>query len=258
MLIAHLSDFHVFAGAKPDLIRPDIARVVGRIVADVAAFRPAIDLCLLTGDLAGNAVPEDYELLRRLLEPLPMPFFAIPGNHDARAPFREAFRGILPFGDGPFLHYEARFRDLRILALDTLDENATGGRLCPERLEWIREKLDAPFAGITYLLMHHAPYTSGVRFLDDIDLTEGREEFAALVRAAEPKPRILCGHIHRPSVSCWNGAFAMVGGSPAFTIELDLAGGAEEPALEEAPCAYFVHHLDESGDFAVSPRFVAI
>lgn len=258
MLIAHLSDFHVFAGPKPDLVRPDIVQVMEKIVADVAAFRPRIDACMLTGDLAGNAVPEDYQLLRKLLVPLPMPIFAIPGNHDARAPFRAAFQDILPFEDGPFLHYETKFEDIRILALDTLIENGVGGALCPERLDWVRRKLAVPYDGIIYLLMHHASYISGVRYLDGIDLIEGREEFGQIIAASENKPRILCGHIHRPSVTRWNGAFAMVGGSPAFTVELDLAGGEEEPALENAPYSYFIHHLDRSGDFAISPRFVAI
>lgn len=260
MRIAHLSDFHVFAGSDaPDLIRSDIATTVEKIVADVAAFRPKIDACMLTGDLAGNAVPEDYALLRDLLKPLSMPLFAVPGNHDAREPFREAFKNILPFEDGPFLQYESAFGGMRILGLDTVIEDRPEGALCPERLAWIRRKLETPFAGTTLVLMHHAPYVSGVRFLDEIGLLEGKEEFGEMIAAMKGGARILCGHIHRPSVSVWQGAFAMVGGSPAFTIELDFSGSEEEPALEaNAPYAYFIHSLDPSGEFAVSPRYVNI
>ena len=52
MLIGHLSDFHLFA-KTPDspLVRADIADVLRRIFADVAAFTPAIDVVALTGDL---------------------------------------------------------------------------------------------------------------------------------------------------------------------------------------------------------------
>lgn len=260
MRIAHLSDFHVFASAEaPELIRPDIAKAVEKIVADVAAFRPQIDACMITGDLAGYALPEDYALLRELLKPLSMPLFVIPGNHDAREPFRAAFNDMLPFEEGPFLQYETAFRGLRILGLDTIIEDRPEGMLCPERLAWVQRKLETPFNGTTLILMHHAPYLCGVRFLDEIGLVEGKDEFGKMIAAMQGRARILCGHIHRPSVTTWQGAFAMVGGSPAFTIELDFSGSDEEPALEQdAPYAYFIHSLDASGEFAVSPRFVRI
>lgn len=260
MLIAHLSDFHLFAGTDvPPLIRPDIVSVVEKIVADLAAFPQPLDACMLTGDLAGNATAEDYRLLRKILAPLTMPVFPVPGNHDAREPFRQAFADCLPLEDDTFLHYETRLGPLRILALDTmLNDGGPGGELCPRRLRWVSDKLAAPFDGVTYILMHHAPYVCGVAFLDGIGLVGGREEFGRLIAGTRSEVRILCGHIHRPSCTCWNGAFAMVGGSPAFTIELDLSGSEEEPLLEDAPYAYFIHSLNASGEFAVSPRYVSL
>lgn len=260
MRIAHISDFHLFAGANvPPLIRPDIVSAVEKIIADMAAFPQPFDACMLTGDLAGHAVIEDYLLLRKLLLPLDMPVFPVPGNHDAREPFREAFADWLPFEDDIFLHYETRIGPLRVIALDTmLNGEGDGGELCPRRLQWAAGKLAAPFDGVTYVLMHHPPYTTGVTYLDGIGLVRGREEFGRMIAAAPGEVRILCGHIHRPSCTCWNGAFAMVGGSPAFTIELDLSGSPIEPSLENAPYAYFIHSLDESGEFAVSPRYVDI
>ena len=70
MLIAHLSDFHIFTG-KPEtsLVRADIIDVVRKIIADVVAFRPKIDAVMLTGDLADGGTDEDYATLRALLAP---------------------------------------------------------------------------------------------------------------------------------------------------------------------------------------------
>ena len=52
MLITHLSDFHLFTKTpESSLVRPDIVDVLRRIVADVSAFRPAVDAVVLTGDL---------------------------------------------------------------------------------------------------------------------------------------------------------------------------------------------------------------
>ena len=63
------------------------------------------------------------------------------------------------------------------------------------------------------------------------DAYPGAEALGDMVSAAPSRLRILCGHIHRPVQSTWNGRFAAIGGSPAFQIGLDLSGGAEEPPL---------------------------
>lgn len=100
MLISHLSDIHLFAKeSNSQLIRPDIAQALRCIVADIAAFEPAIDAVVLTGDLTESGTPEDYALLRQLLAPLSAKVLAIPGNHDLRSNFRQAFKDILPFDD---------------------------------------------------------------------------------------------------------------------------------------------------------------
>lgn len=260
MRIAHVSDFHVFvAGEAPPLVRPDIVPAVRSIVADVAAFSPALDACMLTGDLAGTGTPEEYALLRELLSPLPMPWFAIPGNHDAREPFRMAFKDLFPFEDEEFLHYEAEFQGIRILALDTVDPGSNGGGLCQKRLAWFKRKVETPFDGLTLILMHHQPYWTGINYHDSIGLNFGKEHFGALVASLRGRARILCGHIHRPSTSLWNGAFAAIGGSPAFTIDLYLQPDRADPPLVDNPYAYFVHTLNRrTGEFAVSPRYMCL
>ena len=77
--IAHLSDFHLGVPS------PGV-RAVERAVAWTAERRP--DLVVLTGDLLTR--PAGEPRLRRLVERLPQPAFAVLGNHDfavARDPF---------------------------------------------------------------------------------------------------------------------------------------------------------------------------
>src|SRR5205085_2306587 len=77
--IAHLSDFHLGVPS------PGV-RAVERGVAWAAERRP--DLVALTGDLLTR--PDGEPRLRRLVEELPQPTFAVLGNHDlaiARDPF---------------------------------------------------------------------------------------------------------------------------------------------------------------------------
>lgn len=258
MLIAHISDFHVFA-SKPEtpLVRLDAERAARRVVADLARFAPALDAVAFTGDLTDGGSPEDYALLRDILAPLSMPVFMVPGNHDKRATLRAAFADRLPFGAETFLNYETRIGGMRLLALDTLVEGRGDGALHPESLSWLAEKLSPATAEPTIVLLHHPPFPSGIGSLDRAALTAGGEEMAQLVRAY-PQPLILlAGHIHRPFKAIWNGAYCAVAGSPAFQIALDLTATPHEPGLVDEPFAYFVYRI-ENGDVAVHTRFVSL
>ena len=259
MLICHLSDIHLFAKeSSSQLIRPDIAEALRWIVADIQAFEPAIDAVVLTGDLTEGGTKDDYALLRELLAPLAAKVLAIPGNHDLRSNFRQAFNDTLPFDDRELVHYEIVHRGIRFLALDTVVEGSAAGGLCPQQLAWIERRLAVSFAGLTMILMHHPPNTSGLTFFDKIGLIEGREEFGRMVALYRGKLNIMCGHIHRPTQAMWNGAFLAVAGSPAFQTDLDLRGIAIEPTVVDIPYAYFVYHIEEGGNFAIHQRHVAL
>jgi Icc protein len=228
------------------------------IVADIATFIPAIDVVVLTGDLTDAGTREDYALLREILAPLSAKVLAIPGNHDLRGNFCEAFSDILPIDSHELSHYELVQGGVRFLALDTVVENSVEGGLCPQQLTWIERKLAESFAGLTTILMHHPPNTSGLTFFDNIGLIEGREEFGRLVAGYRGKLNIMCGHIHRPTQAMWNGAFLAVAGSPAFQTSLDLRGLEIEPTAVNIPYAYFVYSIEESGNFTIHPRYVTL
>lgn len=259
MLIAHVSDFHVFADRKETaLVRDDAEAAARKVVADLAAFQPALDGVILTGDLTDGGSEADYALLQDILAPLACPVFVMPGNHDKRVTLRAAFGDRLPFAADGFLHYETHLGDLRILALDTLVEGRGEGRLCAERQAWAAARLAEPHAGPTILAMHHPPFATGIASLDAATLVEGARELGRMVREAPSDVRILCGHVHRPVQASWNGRFAAIGGSPAFQIGLDLTGRSEEPGLVREPYLYFIHRFDARGDVAVNARYVQI
>ena len=259
MLIAHISDFHVFAH-KPEtaLVRLDAADAARKVVADLAAFSPVLDAVMFTGDLTDGGSAEDYALLRELLAPLSMPVFVVPGNHDKRATLRAAFADRLRFEDRDFVHYEVDFRGVRVLALDTLVEGRVEGRLCPARMAWVRERLSKPDDRPLIIAMHHPPFRSWIDANDRWGLVEGAEELGRLVAAQRGGVRILCGHIHRPIQAMWHGAYAAIGGSPAFQIGLDLTPGVPEPGPVGEPYCYFVHRLNPDGGFSVHTRYVRI
>ena len=66
---------------------------------------PLPDITIVTGDLVDHGEAAEYEHLQRMLAPLAMPFFVIPGNHDARDPLRAAFHGDGYLPDEGFLQF---------------------------------------------------------------------------------------------------------------------------------------------------------
>ncbi|MGC3938694.1 phosphodiesterase [Roseobacter sp. EG26] len=259
MLIAHISDFHVFADApETPLVRPDAAEAARKVIDDIASHQPRFDAILFTGDLVDCGTAADYALLADILAPLDMPVLVVPGNHDNRAGLRAAFDGILPFGEGPYLNYEARLGDLRILALDTLVEGKVHGALDPSQLDWLAEKLTAEPTAPTVIAMHHPPFPSGIPKLDAMALTDGCDRFGELVAAGNAPLYIFAGHIHRPIQAVWKGAFCQIGGGPSFQHALDLRPQAPEPGSIAEPYAYFILRIDAQATVTIHKRYVSL
>src|SRR5690349_17701159 len=116
--------------------RIDTAAYLERAVAHVLKLDPRPDVAILSGDLVEGGKPEEYQRLRRLIAPLPMPAYVIPGNHDAREPMRAAFadKGYLPVS-GP-LQYAVDDGPVRLIALDTLVDGKPHGALGEAQLAW--------------------------------------------------------------------------------------------------------------------------
>lgn len=259
MLIAHISDFHVFADApETSLVRADAADAARKVVADIAAHQPELDGVIFTGDLTDGGSVADYDLLLDILSPLGMPVLVVPGNHDTRAGLRAAFGNAVPFGSGPTLNYETRLGDVRILALDTLVEGQVHGALDRAQLDWLADKLTTHLPLPTLISMHHPPFPSGITKLDAMALTEGCEVFGDLVAEYHAPLYILAGHIHRPFQAVWNGAFCQVGGGPSFQHALDLRPEAPEPGSVPEPYAYFILRQDAQNTMTIHKRYVAL
>jgi 3',5'-cyclic AMP phosphodiesterase CpdA len=179
---------------------------LGRAVRFIRQLDPRPDVILATGDLADTAHPDDYAQLRSLLAPLDAPIFAIPGNHDARMPLRDAFPDLRRRAPGEHIQYVVDDYPVRLIALDTLDDGRIGGRLCAARLAWIADALaqsDRP----TILFMHHPPYDYGATPNEYMHCA-GADALASLVAAHGNIAAILCGHLHRWTLTRWAGTVA--------------------------------------------------
>ncbi|HYD06337.1 MAG TPA: phosphodiesterase, partial [Reyranella sp.] len=237
--------------------RIDTAVYLERAVAHVLKLDPRPDVVIMTGDLVEAGKPEEYARLRRLIAPLPMPVYVIPGNHDAREPLRAAFadQGYLPASG--FLQYAIEDWPVRLIGLDTLVEGKPHGALCEERLSWLAARLDGP-PKPTMLFMHHPPFDCGIETFDKSRLMEGDDRLADLVRRHPHVERATCGHVHRPIQVRWAGTMASIAPSTAHQATLDLHEHSaltmmmEPPAIalhQWRPGTGLVTHVSYIGEF---------
>ena len=93
-----------------------------------------LDGIVVTGDVSDDGTAESYALFKSILKPLDLPIFCIPGNHDARAPFRAAFDGAGYLPKAGNLNWQHRLGALQVIGLDTLIEGQGGGELDQDSL----------------------------------------------------------------------------------------------------------------------------
>ncbi len=221
MLIAQITDLHVVG--KDQLCQGRVAThaQLQEAVAHINGLDPRPDLVLVTGDLTDHGTPEEYAVAREILAALRPAAYLIPGNHDRREAFLEAFadRAYLPRPGAPFAQYVIEQYPVRLVGLDTTIPGKSDGMLCGERLAWLEASLQAAPDRPTMIFMHHPPFRTGIRWVDAIGLHGGRKMEAIVARHTQVE-WVACGHIHRPVQVAWGGTMA---GTAASTSHAQVA-----------------------------------
>jgi len=255
MLFCQISDLHVKAPGALAYRVVDTAASLRRCVAHILALPQRPHLVVATGDLTDFGRPDEYLHLRGLLAPLPMPVYLMPGNHDDRDALRAAFpdHPYLRETRG-FIQYAIDAAPLRLLALDTVVPGAGGGALDAARLAWLEARLAEAPAQPTVILMHHAPFPTGIGHLDRIGLADAHR-LEAVVRRHPHIERVLCGHLHRVVQVRFGGTIAASCPSPAHQVVLDLAPDAANAFVLEPP-GFALHLWDDAAGLVSHTAFV--
>lgn len=236
-LLAQLSDPHVQVG------RGDRgpAEALARAVRAVLALDPGPRAVLVSGDLVDAPGAREYERVRELLAPLPMPVFVVAGNHDDRDALRELF---VPDGSaggaGEPFRYSARVDGVRLVACDTTRRGFDDGELSAEHRFWLEQQLVMDPATPTILALHHPPIEIGIRPLDELGLPEPARIALGDILALHPQVRrVVAGHVHRGAFGVLGGCGVMTCPSTYLQAPLEIPGG--ELRLVPEPPAFAVH-----------------
>lgn len=241
--ILQISDTHIVPEGALVSGRLETAHSLAMLVTRITSIRDQIgqiDAVLVSGDLSDDGSAESYERFKVLMAPLDLPLMVIPGNHDAREPMREAFSDQFPKAGQ--LDWIRQVGDLTMIGLDTLIEGAGKGTLSAQSLAFLTNALvkakDAP----VLLALHHPPFSSGIRFMDNIGLTN-KAEFCEIIANYQGKLRVVCGHIHSMMVVDCAGHIAISAPSPCSTFAYDMRTDAPVGFMTQGD-GFLVHKWD--------------
>lgn len=230
-------------------MRPPGGRIIGldpaerlRAALDHALARHPDALCLvLAGDLAHGGTGAEYEVLKAILDPLPLPVIPMLGNHDNRDAFRAVFPGA-PAAAGGHVMAAIDLGDTVLLTLDTLIGPPFGwthlGRLDQPRRDWLDTELAKAGDRQVIVCAHHPPMDLGLPAMDAMRLEDGDWLIGRLVNHPAPV-HLICGHIHRTISGQARGLPFTIFKGTCHQGPLDLVSDDSSLSLDE-PGAYGV------------------
>ncbi|NJL20820.1 MAG: 3',5'-cyclic-AMP phosphodiesterase [Leptolyngbyaceae cyanobacterium SM1_3_5] len=192
LVVAQLSDTHLFADRNQTLLGLSTARSLESVLQQIKQLQRQPDLLLLTGDLSQDETSASYERLRSLIAPLGLPTYWLAGNHDQLAlvqPIPDL--AIAPFSaDKQFVQGGWNFLLLNSAAL-----NCVHGELSDATLIWLETQLEAN-SQPTLIALHHPPLPIASDWMDNISLKNADTLLAVIDRHPQVKV-VLFGHIHQ-------------------------------------------------------------
>ncbi|MFS1298728.1 metallophosphoesterase [Streptosporangium longisporum] len=181
-----------------------------------------LDAVLVTGDIAGNGLIEEYEIARELLTTR-HPTLICPGDRDVRPAFRKVM--LEEDGDGP-INQVLRLNGLTVALCDSSMPGRPEGLLDDETIGWLHRVLGEAPDTPAVVGMHHPPVSLGLPYADAIRLRHP-ERLEKVVRQYPQVVAVLAGHAHTAAGTVFAGLPLVV--APGVTSTLRLAQELSTP-----------------------------
>jgi len=239
-LLVQITDTHIVERGTLLYGQADTARHLGETVSEINAMRPQPDAVLITGDLVEHPGPATYSHFRDLIEPLQMPTYLMPGNHDDPDIMWGYFRDSLMFPAKP-PHYQYVIDDFpfRILMLNSHYDNSELPFFGERRQRWLDEQLsssDKP----TLIAIHHPPFRTGIGFIDMVG-QDWYWEMGEIVARHPQVLKIICGHGHIDLLGRLGSVPVQMVGSIAHQLIADRVVDVA-PAFDNVRVPPMLHH----------------
>ncbi|MFC5078692.1 3',5'-cyclic adenosine monophosphate phosphodiesterase CpdA [Vibrio thalassae] len=198
--LLQLTDTHLFAPQDGCLLSVNTQESFHAVVAEIVAQGQRFDALLATGDISQDHTEASYEKFVAGIEPLALPCYWLPGNHDYKpcmnsvvsSPLIEDVTHVL-LGD-----------KWQVVLLDSQVVGVPHGRLSDAQLEFLDRMLSTYSDRHTLVLLHHHPLLVNSAWLDQHSLKDA-DEFWNVVEKHDNVRAVLCGHIHQELDEMRNG-----------------------------------------------------
>ena len=242
MLIAQVTDIHL--GFEPNNPAEFNRKRLDQVIKQLKAMMPRPDFLLATGDLTEFGDIASFRRLKNALSQIDFPVWPMVGNHDLRANFSACFPDV-PAPDG-FIQYEFDAGPLRLILLDTLEEGRHGGAFCAVRAAWLTARLNERPEDPTIIVMHHPPVAVGIEWMNTHPDEDWVQRFRTCVTGRPNIVAIICGHLHRPITTRWEGTTVVICPATSPQVALDMSPIDPEkpdnrPMIIADPPAYALH-----------------
>ncbi|WP_062346918.1 metallophosphoesterase [Herbidospora yilanensis] len=229
IVVAHVSDTHFDGG-------PRATERAERVMRHIDGL--TVDAVIVTGDVADNGAPAEYEIARKTLTTR-HPTLICPGNHDSRGPFREVLLGSS--GSEP-VDQVLRVGSFSIVLVDSSIPGRAEGRLESSTLAWLDETLAAA-PGKVFVGMHHQASSLHSPYVDGIGLRNPGELAEVLGRHSNVVA-VLSGHAHTAAATMFAGLPLLVGPGVVSTVLTPYETESRPPVSLEQPPGFALHVFD--------------
>lgn len=252
---AHISDLHVckIANRSCDIDNKSITKAK-KLAQDLLKIESILDFIIVSGDITEDASHESFAEFEKIFNIFNIPIYIVPGNHDGPSEFNDFRNGSDFFKKSDISDRVITNQHLKIIGINSCIDRKMTGKISSECLQLIQEEFLKNDSKQIILVLHHPPFKIGLKDFDNISIVEGVEDFGALLKNSINKPIILCGHVHRPYFSQWNGVNCFIAGSAFIQYGAELPFGDLTVQPTNETYSYFIHSIDIDGNHVMTTR----
>jgi len=189
--ILHLTDLHLHADANYQLKGINTEQSLLDVLQHIQQQPVSADIILITGDLTHDETEAGYQRLARILRPLHIPVYVLPGNHDVVPLMKQCMNqaNISTQSHIQLPHWQ-------IIMLDSVLPGSEGGHLANDQFMLLENILKQHPQQHSLVCLHHQPCPVGSRWLDTMQVDNG-EQLIELLHQYPNVRALLWGHVHQ-------------------------------------------------------------
>jgi Icc protein len=189
--IVQITDTHIQSQPNGCLGNINVDTSLTAVIDHIKQHHWPADLILATGDLVQDEGAPAYQRFRAFLEPLEIPVYCLPGNHDIpQALAAELATGLVRH------QRVVTAGSWQFILLDSSLPDSAGGYLADSELVFLDDALASGREPNTMICLHHQPVPIGSPWMDKM-MVDNAGAFWTIVDRYPKVRSVIWGHIHQ-------------------------------------------------------------